>query len=520
MPIPALPLLIAGIGAVAALALSGKKKGAPTSGTYTLDANLSPAETKQVLGAIATSKDPSELNQYATEMDAQHHPLAANALRMRAAMLTPGAALPDAQGLDGNMDPATKTAVLHALATETDPNKLMTFAGTIQLQYPIAAGLLVAKADALGGGTPTQAPQPGIPVANPADVAQQAQQAVQQATQQAQQTIAQLPAAPAPSTAIPPSLLAQVNAALTSSDGNALDAAAQALMGSPVANGPQAQAALAALQLAAAKLQTVGLPGASTLDNVLPPAKQPMPAPNAINGVPPAPPPDGTVWVLATNADVARDGVASRYQALLSSQAVGFESHETWNGHLWKFRVLSHTTDPGLTSYAKDVKGWVAQPQSVLAPSAPAAPPTQAPAIIPPAPAPPAAPSTIQGPSTTIQLSRVQQAALAMRNALVAHSYKQADQPFYVAFQAAAGISPTDGFPGAGGTMPVLDKVLATFGATLPAGFPRYPWHSRTPSGATGPAAYDGVNAPRWADWTSAVVATSGRRQFVTRMMA
>jgi hypothetical protein len=517
MPIPALPLLIAGIGAVAALALSGKKKGAPTSGTYTLDANLSPADTQQVLGAIANSKDPAELNQYATEMDAQHHPLAANALRMRAAMLTPGAALPDAQGLDGNMDPATKTAVLHALATETDPSKLMTFAGTIQLQYPIAAGLLVAKADALGGGTPAQAPQPGIPVANPADVAQQATQAVQQATQQAQQAIAQLPAAPPPSGAISPAILAQINAALVSGDANQMEAAAQALVASQgTMPSPQAQAAMTALQVAAAKLQAAP---AQTLDNVLPPTKQPMAPPNAINGVAPAPPPDGTVWVLATNADVARDGVAGRYQAILGSQPVGFESHETFNGHLWKFRVISNSTDPGLTTYAKDVKGWVAQPQSVVAPS-PAAPPTQAPAVIPPAPAPPAAPSTLQGPSTSVQLSRVQQAALAMRNALVAHSYKKVDQPLYVAFQAAAGISPTDGFPGAGGTMPKLDQVLATFGASLPAGFPRYPWHSRTPSGATGTAAYDGVNAPTWASWTAPVVATSGRRQFITRMMA
>jgi hypothetical protein len=161
------------------------------------------------------------------------------------------------------------------------------------------------------------------------------------------------------------------------------------------------------------------------------------------------------------------------------------------------------------------VKGWVAQPTSVLGPSAP---PTQA--VIAPPPAPPAAPSTIQGPSTSVQLSRVQQAALAMRNALVAHGYKKADQALYVAFQSAAGLSPADGFPGAGGTMPKLDQVLATFGSSLPAGFPRYPWHSRTPSGATGTAAYDGVNAPTWATWTAPVVATSGRRQFITRMMA
>ena len=30
------------------------------------------------------------------------------------------------------------------------------------------------------------------------------------------------------------------------------------------------------------------------------------------------------------------------------------------NGRLWRFRVISNTTDPTLTTFAKDVKGWIA----------------------------------------------------------------------------------------------------------------------------------------------------------------
>ena len=35
-----------------------------------------------------------------------------------------------------------------------------------------------------------------------------------------------------------------------------------------------------------------------------------------------------------------------------------------------------------------------------------------------------------------------------------------------------------------------------------------YPWLSTTPGGATGQAAYDGTNAPTWAQWTGAGTGT------------
>jgi hypothetical protein len=496
--VPVLPLALVALGGLA-LALGGKKKGAPSSGVYHLDANLPPATLQQVLGAIANVKDPSQLLQMATQMAAEGYPLAGNALRMRAAELTPGAPLPDPQGLDGNMDPATRTAVLQALATESDPNKLMTFAGTIQLQYPIAAGLLVAKANALGGGTPMAGvPQPGVPVANAPAAPPPAAPALPAPVFVAPMA-PQQPAAPPPG--ISPAMLAQINAALASGDANQMQAAAQALVASQGSMpSPQAQAAMQALQIAAANLQAAPA-AAPTLDNVLPPRPpaQPMPPPNATPLGPPAPPPPGQTWILATNADVSRDGVQSRYVALLSSP-VGTEVHETHNGRLWKLRVISHTTDPGLTTYAKDVKGWVAQPSSVVAPAAAPPPAYVPPAAVAPAYVAPAAPA-----APTQQLTGVQQAALDMANALTAHGYKQADQGIYKAFQSAAGMT-ADGFPGRG-TMQTNPKslfnVLASAGLPPP-NVPIYPWHSMP-----GTSGYDGVNAPTWAQW-SAPVTTSG----------
>jgi hypothetical protein len=423
--VPALPLALAAIGAVAALALS-KKKGAPASGTFTTDAHIPPAVEQQVLGAIANEKDPSQLLMEATQLNAQGYPLAANALRMRAAELTPGAPLPDPQGLDGNMDPTTRAAVLHALATESDANKLMTFAGTIQLQYPIAAGLLVAKAQALGGGVPQGVAPPGTP---------------------------------AVSVDIPPAAPAAGPLALGPSPG---------LYVSPMA--PDAPPTAAP----------------TTLDNVLPPrpAPVPMPPPNATPLGAPAPPPDGMTWILATNADVQRDGTAGRYASLLSSP-VGFEVHATYNGRLWKFRVISKTTDPGLTTYAKDVKGWVARSSAVVSPTAPPAMPS---AVVPASPISPA-PAPV-----TQSLTGVQQAALAMANAIGTRGYKLSDQGLYKAFQSASG-GGADGFPGTG-TMGKLAMVLASAGLP-PLRVKVYPWHSMP--GQTG---YNGVNAPTWAEWT------------------
>jgi len=75
-------------------------------------------------------------------------------------MPTPG--LPS---LDPEMPPEMQRAVLGALTTENDPAKLEGFASAIQSQYPIASGLLMAKAQALrlAQQPPSPAPVPAIP---------------------------------------------------------------------------------------------------------------------------------------------------------------------------------------------------------------------------------------------------------------------------------------------------------------------------------------------------------------------
>lgn len=97
-----------------------------------------------------------------------------------------------------------------------------------------------------------------------------------------------------------------------------------------------------------------------------------------------------------------------------------------------------------------------------------------------PSPAPQPVPTT----------SSVVTAAQAMNASLLAHGYKQADQPVYKAFQRAANL-PVDGFPGLH-TMAVLAQVLRGAGQTL-APVKQYPWSSSGP--------YDGVNAPTTAEW-------------------
>src|SRR5262249_12613813 len=70
-------------------------------------------------------------------------------------------------GFDPGMPPDIAQAVTNALATETDPQKLRGFAATLSPKYPIAAGLLVAKANALALIQPP-APQPSpFPVPTP-----------------------------------------------------------------------------------------------------------------------------------------------------------------------------------------------------------------------------------------------------------------------------------------------------------------------------------------------------------------
>jgi hypothetical protein len=129
----------------------------------------------QVIVMLATSNDPKALNAYADQLQATY-PAAAAALRLRASTLPqtptaptitppntptidPGIVLPPPPAivpaqpspfaLDPGMPPEMVKAVLGALTTETDPAKLEGFAQSIQAQYPIAAGLLMAKASAL-----------------------------------------------------------------------------------------------------------------------------------------------------------------------------------------------------------------------------------------------------------------------------------------------------------------------------------------------------------------------------------
>jgi hypothetical protein len=63
-------------------------------------------------------------------------------------------------------------------------------------------------------------------------------------------------------------------------------------------------------------------------------------------------------WRDATDDDVAADQTLDTYNSLLA-KPVGTEAHEEHNGRIWRFRVVSSTTDPQFTTHARDVRGWV-----------------------------------------------------------------------------------------------------------------------------------------------------------------
>jgi hypothetical protein len=106
----------------------------------------------------------------------------------------------------------------------------------------------------------------------------------------------------------------------------------------------------------------------------------PTPAPVAVA------PPSGYTWRLATDADVTRDGAVGAYQSLLSSP-IGTQIQRVLNGRAWQFRVISKATDPGLTTYARDVKGWVGTPIGQLPAPVPTPTPTPfVPSVVPSAP--------------------------------------------------------------------------------------------------------------------------------------
>jgi peptidoglycan hydrolase-like protein with peptidoglycan-binding domain len=473
------PILILGAG-IAGFALSRKGKhpaAVANAGTFEFDPNLPPQYEAQVLGALGTVTDPRQLNSLADQMDAMGFHLTASALRHRANELealhvgppaTPGPVpeptpatpfhppqptivptpapagpipSPGVSGLDVNMDPTTRAAVMQALASETDPAKLTGFATAIQGQYPIAAGLLLMKAAAMRaqqavapmgpvvpGVTP---PAAGAPPAAPATVTFDASQLApghsirslmtadqwSAVLQLVNQWLEDNRADPAISFidlsfyrdnvddlrdegnfgiavdalqahanqkgyALPPNLPGSVPGVLDGQTFLTLLLYSTA-HGHPIPQvlvpvGQAVQASLAALLV---------LPTAAAAK---PPATLPLSLPHtAPVAVPAATPPATVTWMLATNADVARDGTQARYSALLS-RPVGYEETGTYNGRLWKFRVVSKTTDPTLTTFAKDVKGWIGQPTAVpLPPLLVALPSFQAPTT----PALPAAPT-------------------------------------------------------------------------------------------------------------------------------
>jgi nucleoid-associated protein YgaU len=69
-----------------------------------------------------------------------------------------GMPLPGAPALDSGIPAQTAQAVLNAAATETDPAKLRDFASSIMGRYPIAAAVLLAKANGLSIGVPAAIP--------------------------------------------------------------------------------------------------------------------------------------------------------------------------------------------------------------------------------------------------------------------------------------------------------------------------------------------------------------------------
>lgn len=95
----------------------------------------------------------------------------------------------------------------------------------------------------------------------------------------------------------------------------------------------------------------------------------------------------------------------------------------------------------------------------------------------------------------------LQAAATAMYNAIQAHGYVRTDQPIYAGYQVKAGNLTVDAFPGTH-TMASLKATLASMGVTMNPAIKVYPWLATTSGGATGVDAYDGVNAPTWAQWT------------------
>ena len=169
------------------------------------------------------------------------------------------------------MDAQTRQAVIAALTTETDPAKLQGFAASIQFQYPIAAGLLWAKAAAMI----------------------------------AQQAVPALLATPVvPARVFPP------------------------------------------------------IPSAPPAPGIIQPPS-PAPAPN-VPVQPVAPAPSGYAWKLAADADVARDATQLALPGAPCKPVGHRGAGDAQRPPLEVPRHQQPTPDSTLTTFAKDVKGWIA----------------------------------------------------------------------------------------------------------------------------------------------------------------
>ncbi len=144
-----------------------------------LDTSMPLSMAAFVHSELANEVDPNKLLALASTIAAQY-PIAASLLTQRAAVLnvapapSPSTVVPPAQpptgvssvpalgmpGLDPGMPPALAQAVITALSTETDPAKLQGDAQEISGSYPLAANLLVAKANTL---LALQQAQPSVP---------------------------------------------------------------------------------------------------------------------------------------------------------------------------------------------------------------------------------------------------------------------------------------------------------------------------------------------------------------------
>lgn len=393
--LPAVPiLLLLGIGAVA---VSKKHAGVHS---VTLDANMPPLLVQQTLGLLSTSKDPAELTAHALQLQI-NYPLASQALLSKAATLphpssstvapapstqapgVPPTALP---ALDPGIDKLTAQAVVTALTVETDPAALIGFASAIQNKYPAAAGALTVKAAALTAAqhAANAAEQPLAPAA------QSAPTAVTTSTSSSGAAAGAVPLLILGVGAIAALMFSKKKAmAATTSPSGAPNIAPGATPGPLATPDTSLVAAVPASPVSTPAPTQAPAPLPSDMGTATaPPADTPDPTRLTAASSTPATAPGANpataagTWIIATDADVSRDGTASVYASMIAKN-VGDDATGTYNGRTWKFRVVSASSDPSLTAYSKDVKGWIWQPAggAPMGQAATASPPVLVPVV-------------------------------------------------------------------------------------------------------------------------------------------